>query len=66
MLEQSGRVQPDEQILDPVLEPQVIGRVSREDGQPAETLTRDPVRADRELLAECPLQLADFDRLTIR
>ncbi len=66
LLEQSGRVQPDEQILDPVLEPRVIDRVTREDGQPAESLTRDPVHARRQLLAECALQLADFDGLTIR
>jgi len=66
LLEQSGRVQPDEQILDPVLEPRVIGRVTRENRQPAESLARDPVNARRELLAECALQLADFDRLTVR
>lgn len=66
LLEQSGRVQPDEQILDPVVEPRVIDRVSREDRQPAESLTRDPVHARWQLLAECALQLADLDSLTIR
>lgn len=66
LLEQPGRVQSDEQVLDPVVEPRVINRVPREDRQPAESLTRDPVHAGRELRAECRLQLADFDRLTIR
>ena len=66
LLEQPGRVQSDEQVLDPVLEPRVIDRVTREDGQPAESLTRDPMHARRQLLAECALQLADFDGLTIR
>jgi len=66
LLEQPGRVQPDEQVLAPVLEPRVIDRVTREDRQPAESLARDPVHARRQLLAECALQLADFDRLTIR
>lgn len=66
LLEQPGRVQPDEQILDPVVEPRVIDRVPREDRQPAESLTRDPVHARRQLRAECPLQLADLDGLTIR
>ncbi len=66
LLEQPGRVQPDEQILAPVLKPRVIGRVPRENRQPAESLTREPVHAGRELLAECALQLANFDRLTVR
>lgn len=66
LLEQPGRVQPDEQVLAPIVEPRVIARVPREDGQPAETLAREPVHARRQLLAECALQLADFDRLTIR
>ena len=66
LLEQPGRVQPDEQVLAPIVEPRVIGRVPREDGQSAETLTREPVHARRQLLAECALQLADFDGLTIR
>ena len=47
LLEQPGRVQPDEQVLDPVVEPRVIDRVTREDCQPAESLARDPVHARR-------------------